>query len=79
MFTNQNFSSDAPVISQVGPSVQIDAVVGEKITLTCSAAGSPQPNYQWLQQLATGEVLVRGYEPNLVIESVNYEISFPKK
>merc|ERR1719461_1355099 len=63
----------APVISKVGPSVQIDAVVGEKITLTCTAAGSPQPNYQWLQQLATGEVLVRGYEPNLVIESVHYE------
>ena len=61
------------MISKVGPSVQIDAVVGEEITLTCSAAGSPQPNYQWLQQLATGEVLVRGYEPNLVIESVHYE------
>jgi len=63
----------APVISKVGPSVQIDAEAGEKLLLTCSAAGSPKPNYQWLQQLPTGEVLVRGYEPNLVIESVNYE------
>ena len=69
----KTFLSDAPVISKVGPSVQIDAVVGEKLELTCTAAGSPQPNYQWLQQLASGEVLVRGYEPNLVIESVNYE------
>ena len=61
------------MISQVGPSVQINAVVEEKLLLTCSALGSPLPNYQWLQQLPTGEVLVRGYEPNLVIESVNYE------
>ena len=61
------------MISKVGPSVQIDAKVGEKLELTCAAAGSPVPNYQWLQQLPTGEVLVRGYEPNLVIESVNYE------
>ena len=73
MFTNQNFSSDAPVISKVGPSVQIDAVVGEKITLTCVAAGSPQPNYQWLQQEPTGKVKVLGYEPNLVIENINYD------
>ena len=61
------------MISKVGPSVQIDAVVGERLELSCAAAGSPQPNYQWLQQLATGEVLVRGYEPSLVIQSVNYE------
>ena len=73
MFANQNFFPDAPVISKVGPSVQIDAVVGERLELSCAAAGSPQPNYQWLQQLATGEVLVRGYEPSLVIESVNYD------
>lgn len=61
------------MISRVGPSVNIEAVIEERLVLTCSAAGSPQPNYQWLQQLPTGEVLVRGYEPSLVIESVNYE------
>jgi hypothetical protein len=42
--------------------------------LTCVAESSPAPAIQWLQQLpATGEVLVRGYERDLVIERIGYE------
>ena len=42
--------------------------------LTCLAEGVPSPAIQWLQQMpATGEVLVRGYERDLVIERIGYE------
>ena len=67
------FISDAPVIQGVGPRPVMESVMGESVTLSCSALGSPQPSYQWLQQLPTGEVLVRGYEKDLVIPSVTYE------
>ena len=50
----------APVIEAVSPQARVEAVAGEELLLRCSATASPPPNYQWLQQLATGEVLVRG-------------------
>ena len=65
--------ADAPVIVSVGPESQIESGAGSPLTLSCAAEGSPAPNYQWLQQLPTGEVLVRGYEPELVIASLGYD------
>ena len=62
-----------PVIEAVSPQAKVEAVAGEELLLRCSAQASLVPNYQWLQQLASGEVLVRGYEPTLEIESINYE------
>ena len=41
--------------------------------MSCEAEGSPSPSYTWLQQLPSGEVLVRGYERELVIEKLDYE------
>jgi len=63
----------APVITQIGPSQEIMVVAGKSLTITCSAEGSPPPNYRWLQQTLSGEIFVRGYEQELEIESVNYE------
>ena len=40
--------------------------------MVCHAAGSPPPSVQWLQQTPAGEVLVRGYEPELRIERASY-------
>ena len=62
-----------PVIEGVSPQARVEAVAGEELLLRCSARASPPPNYQWLQQLSSGEVLVRGYESTLRIESINYD------
>ena len=61
------------MILRVGPKTTLESRTGETITLSCLAEGSPSPNYQWLQQLPTGEVLVRGYTSDLVIDSLSYE------
>ena len=47
--------------------------LGQEARLSCSAEGFPPPRYKWLQKLPNGEVLVRGYESELVLESVSYE------
>lgn len=41
--------------------------------LKCEAEGNPAPRYQWLQKLPTQEVLIRGYEQQLVIPDVTYD------
>ena len=65
--------SDSPVILSVTPTSELSSTTGEQIRLSCSAEGSPSPSYTWLQQLPSGEVLVRGYERDLVIERLDYE------
>ena len=51
-------------------SVTLEA--GSLKVLRCTAAGSPAPTIQWLQQTAAGEVLVRAYEEELRIEAASY-------
>ena len=65
--------SDAPVIVKLGVTKQLDARAGEPASLSCQVQGAPRPTIQWLQQTPTGEVLVRGYEETLVIESISYQ------
>ena len=47
--------------------------MNQRAVLTCEAEGKPAPRYQWLQKLPTQEVLIRGYEKQLVIENVAYD------
>lgn len=61
------------MILSVGPRASLQSRAGESLSLTCTAEGSPTPSYQWLQQLPSGEVLVRGYSADLVIPSLGYE------
>ena len=46
---------------------------GESHTLRCEVRGNPVPSLQWLQQTAGGEVLVRGYEPELRLDAASYQ------
>ena len=63
----------APSILSVGPTSIIAARVNSQATLTCEAEGNPEPEYQWMQKLPTSEVLIRGYEKELVIDSATYD------
>jgi hypothetical protein len=65
--------SDAPIILSVGPSKVINAQMNKRAVLTCEAEGNPAPRYQWLQKLPTQEVLIRGYEKQLVIKNATYD------
>ena len=47
--------------------------MNRRAVLTCEAEGNPPPRYQWLQQLPTHEVLIRGYEKQLVIRNATYD------
>jgi len=62
-----------PRITSIGPSLHVTAKAGSSLLLSCGADGFPTPQFQWLQQLPSGEVLVRGYEPQLVIDAVTYQ------
>jgi len=62
-----------PSILSVGPSKVVSAQMMQKAVLTCEAEGKPSPKYQWLQKLPTQEVLIRGYEKQLVIDNVTYD------
>jgi hypothetical protein len=62
-----------PTILSVGPNKVVAAQMMQKAVLTCEAEGNPAPRYQWLQKLPTNEVLIRGYEKQLVIENVTYD------
>lgn len=61
------------MILRVGPKTELESKTGDTLTLSCQAQGAPDPTYQWLQQLPSGEVLVRGYDRELVISSIGYE------
>ena len=77
MFVNKEFPPfgflDAPSILSVGPSKVIEAEMNGQAILKCEAEGNPAPRYQWLQKLPTQEVLIRGYEQQLVIPDVTYD------
>ena len=47
--------------------------MNKRAVLTCEAEGNPPPRYQWLQKLPTQEVLIRGYEQQLVIKNTTYD------
>ena len=66
--------SDHPTIAKVSPAIA-DVRSGDQLTLNCYAESYPRADYTWLQQLTSGEVLVRGYESSLVIQSVGFEHS----
>ena len=61
------------MIVGLGVNKKFDARAGEPATLTCQVQGAPTPSIQWLQQTPGGQVLVRGYEEELRIESVSYQ------
>jgi len=63
----------SPRILSVGPQTVMEAQFGNKTKLTCEAEGNPPPKYTWLQKLRSQEVLIRGYEQELIIENVKYE------
>ena len=65
--------SDGPGILAVGPSKVVHAQKGHQTVLTCEAQGNPPPRYQWLQKLPTDEVVIRGYEQNLIIKDTTYD------
>lgn len=47
--------------------------MNKQAILNCEAESNPAPRYQWLQKLPTQEVLIRGYDKQLVIENVTYD------
>ena len=51
----------------------MSARTSQKMVLNCRADGFPEPQYQWLQKSQSGDILVRGYDPELVIERLTYE------
>ncbi len=57
----------------MGPSKRVTAKVGKDLILTCEAEGNPAPRYQWLQRTESHQVLVRGYERDLVISDADYD------
>ena len=59
---------------RVSPS-RADVRAGDSLTLHCYSESYPRADYTWLQQLPSGEVLVRGYESSLVIQAVGFEHS----
>eukprot|EP00096_Caligus_rogercresseyi_P016613 TRINITY_DN934_c0_g1_i3.p1 TRINITY_DN934_c0_g1~~TRINITY_DN934_c0_g1_i3.p1 ORF type:complete len:638 (+),score=151.88 TRINITY_DN934_c0_g1_i3:127-2040(+) len=63
----------SPRIISVGPSQTVIAGMYNRTLLTCQAEGNPPPTYQWLQKLPTQEVLIRGYNRELLIENVTYD------
>ncbi len=64
---------DPPNIVSVGPAKEVSAQVGKDVILTCEAEANPAPRYQWLQRTERQEVLIRGYDKNLVISDANYD------
>ena len=52
-----------------------DIKAGDQLTLNCYSESYPRADYTWLQQLPSGEVLVRGYEPSLVIQNIGIQHS----
>ena len=69
-----SYFSVHPTLVKVSPS-KADVRAGDKLTLHCFCESHPVAEYTWLQQLTSGEVLIRGYEPILVIQAVTFEHS----
>lgn len=63
-----------PSLVKVSPS-KADVKAGDRLTLNCYSESYPRADYTWLQQLPSGEVLVRGYESSLVLQKVGFEHS----
>jgi len=63
----------APIILRTEPLSEKSVMVHNKTVLTCTAEGNPEPKYEWLQQLPSGQVRKRSYSTNLVIEDVSYK------
>ncbi len=64
---------DSPTILNVGPSPSVETRLGGRTVLTCEAEGNPPPKYTWLQTVtSTKEVVVRGYDQQLVIANTSY-------
>ena len=54
---------------------KVDVRAGDRLTLHCYSDSYPCADYIWLQQLPSGEVLVRGYESSLIIQAAGFEHS----
>ena len=67
------YFSVAPAILSTDPRYKKSVLVGSKAVLTCTAEGNPEPSYEWLQQLPSGEVQKRSSRADLVIEDVGYD------
>ena len=62
----------APTILSTDPNNKKSVLVASQAVLTCTAEGNPEPWYEWLQQLPSGEVQKRSSRADLVIEDVGY-------
>ena len=69
------FHSDAPKISEVGPSRIVKASAFNKTSLYCLADGNPTPRFRWLQRASPQDdaAYLRGESSTLVIENATYE------
>ncbi len=67
--------SVGPVIKSVGPSAQLEKLLGEKLELTCEGEGQPAPDYTWIQESATAGAppQVRGHNRRLVVHDLTYQ------
>ena len=57
----------------VEPVSSVLATTGSSLVLTCSSDGVPTPSFQWIQTSPGGGELVRGYQKELVVETVSYQ------
>jgi len=63
-----------PNLAKVSP-LKADVKAGDQLTLNCYAESYPRADYTWLQQLPSGEILIRGYESSLVIQNIGFQHS----
>ena len=67
--------ADKPSTPIVYPVGEISPVTGSPLTISCTVSSYPHPQYQWLHHHVTGDVLVAGYLPVLVIPSLSFSDS----
>ena len=62
---------------RIRPTDFVDLEVGERQVLTCSAEGSPEPRFEWMQKFDDGgeETIASklGTGPKIVLENITYE------
>jgi len=63
----------APFNLRTDPLLEASVLVNNKTVLSCKAEANPEPTYEWLQQLASGQVRRRSKTAHLLIEDVRYE------